>query len=371
MKHYIILPLLLASSVLTPAAYAQEEEEEQEEALIETGWFKNGDGMSVHHSGITLPQKIDILKISTNEQPKSGINGLDNLIQYVSGDSDVFASIYIYRPAYADAELTSYMTNTAIRLGFGTAQPDVDTLSSLANIENAAIVKAYKATGKGLATAAAFAQVGQWIIKIRVSGPQSEYDQVMQIMNASLATIKLDDDVKAETLSLKQPTPCIVKLKGSAKNVKLSAEDQTASALFSGLLGSLATGNSNNDEDSGAEDSITKRVSFNEWCVADSFEISGNPFSVFRSIDEKDSAIMFPFSDAGHIFITTATLLSETRSLSLFEIGSISNYGEFDSDLSTKQYSEILTGNSNLILEKKSQNTIKADGNTTVNIFTL
>lgn len=368
MKYFYPL-LFLTSALFATEIQAQEQSEEKVEAPIKTGWFVKDDGISVHHSGIILPFKLGKLNALSNEAPKSGRNGMDNIIQYRKANSDVFASIYIYKPSFVDAELTAKMTNNAINTSFAVdGPPDIYKTSPIAGIENSAIVMGYKKTGKRLATAAGFAEIGSWIIKIRVSGPENEFDKVMSVMSDALSTIKISDDASAQTLSLNQPKNCTIGIKGKAKIPKISESKALENSLLSGLIAQIGA-EIVADEKENEDVEERERISFSNWCIADSFAIENINYNIYRTVDEENSTTIMPFSDTGNVFHTSNMLLSKDRNLSVYNIGSISNYGVIKGDLSAKQYSQILSGQSKLKLQKKSENIIKANGDTNITLF--
>lgn len=375
MKNFYPL-LFLSSALFAPEIQAQEQSEEKVEAPIKTGWFLEDDGISVHHSGIILPFKLGNLDAVSDEAPKSGSNGMDNIIQYRKANSDVFASIYIYRPSFVDAELTANMTNNAIVLGFGIDGPaDIYKTSSLGGSKDAAIVMGYKKTNKKYATAAGFAEIGSWILKIRVSGPEAEFDEVMSIMTFALDNIKFSSEALPKPLSLQQPNICSVGLKGSAKMVKAEKGDAISNALLSGVLRELSGVLRDVDNDIAKavaenDDPDMQKNGFSSWCIADSFSTQDSSYNIYRTVDEENSTIIMPFSDTGRVFYTSTSILSDKRNLSIYNIGSIQNFGEIQGDLSPKQYNQILTGKSKLKLQTESEFIIKANGNTKTTIFT-
>ncbi len=367
MQKFIIASLLCAGLLSAPAI-AQENEEE--EKPIETGWFTTQGGVSVHHSGIILPLILNNQQVVTSPVPQSGSNGMDNIIQYRDKNSDIFASIYIYKPSFADAELTAAMTDRAIRQSFGiNAEPNLFTTASIAGKENSALILAYEDSPKNLATAGAFAKVNDWILKIRVSGPKNEYDGVINLLNTALEDIKFD--AAPEQLSSVQPKNCVNKLEGKAKFSKKSSSDNPLlSGLLSGLAGGLFSEKDEDGEESEDGGERIKRPSFSNWCIADSFVLDTISYNIYRTTDEKDSTIIMPTSDTGSVILTGNALLSKDRSLSIYNIGSIDNYGEMKGDLSAKQYQQMLTGKNKFRLIKNSSNIIKANGDTTITLFT-
>lgn len=366
MKKFFTTSLLFAGLLSVPAI-AQDEENKTEEEPIETGWFTTQGGISVHHSGIILPYKLNSLNAVSDTAPKSGSNGLDNIIQYRNADSGLFASIYIYRPSFTDAELTAKMTDNAINIGFGVdGAATVYKTSAFGGNDNGAIILGYDKTDKNLSTAAAFAEVGSWILKIRVSGSEAEFDDVINVMNKALDTIKLDDDISVEDLSIQQPKTCKTGIGGKAKVAKLSKDEALQNSLLSGLLGPLAVSVIEADDGEALE-----KISYSKWCVAEYFTTNNTQYKIYRTEDSKDSNIIMPFSDTGSVIYTASSPLSDNRNISIYNIGSIRNYSAINGDLSVKQYDALLNGKSKLKIKVESENSIKANGDTNTTLFTL
>lgn len=340
----------------------------EEKEPIAKGWYADGDGLSVHHSGITLPTDFGIVQYDSSQEAKSATDGMDNILQYTHENTGIYTSIYIYRPALADAEMNAVLTRAAINSRFKLRENGQKVqLNSLGGIENGAITMIYPSTDSNFATAAAFAKVGEWIVKYRVTGPQSESDEVAKILETIVTGTKVAEPAKIANLSLNAPGQCTVGLKGKAQLSKEGRRDKALDGI-GGTLGNLLIAAAQVDK-SGLNLAPIK-TTFSQWCIAGSYTIDQSTFYIYRSEDKEGSQIIAPFGDTGKAFVTLPDAeKQELRRFAVYEIGKITLFGALKGDLSAKQYKEILTGKSNLL--KNSQKTtvkFEADGSNAIQI---
>jgi hypothetical protein len=369
MNKFILAMSAAAFLGFTPSiVHAQEtdgaDEKAEEKEPILTGWYADGDGLSVHHSGVTLPTDFGIVQYDSSQEAKSGTDGMDNILQYAHENEGIYTSIYIYRPSLADAEMNAVLTGVAIDSRFGLQdRGKALKLASFGGNEKGAITLFYPFTDSKLATAAAFAKVGDWIVKYRVTGPQSESAEVEKILGAIVAGTKVANSEAVATLSLDQPVQCAIRLEGKAKLTKDGRPDRTLSGLGGlGGLGNLLAAVSQIDENTHDKSPIT--TPYSQWCIADSYTIDGLTYYVYRSEDKEGSRIIAPFGDTGKAFISSVDATNpKQRSFAMYEIGKITFFGPYKGDFNAKQYQQILTGKSQL-LQKSKSSTIKfeADG---------
>lgn len=375
-----------AAIMVTPlhAALAQNtgiitlSKENAEKKDLETGWFPSEHGLSVHHSGVHAPMAFGIVDYDDEEPAESRSSGMDNFIRYVSADGKVFATIYIYRPAMADAELHAALTDTATKKTIGTFdEQSFRKLVRFGGRSDAALIFGYDQSSRGYATTAGFAKVGNWIVKVRVSGPMERYADVVETLEAGMAAITLDEDSTATALSTVLPRPCENPIKGKARQIKMDSDERMENALFGGLLGSLAQKNSTEKEDSeddaddeaGTETALQSGNGYSSWCIADSYTIKKSEYLVYRTEDTPGSTVIAPYGDTGKSFVSKPGLLEpEKRSFFVYGIGEITNYGSYSGDFNGKQYRDILTGKSKLLGQPVSNTLIRANGDTEISL---
>lgn len=128
--------------------------------------------------------------------------GWDNVAQYGSDDRALVATIYIYRPVVADAGFAAIMTTEAIFASFGRGiDGGPRTLAPAGGVAQAAHRQVYLAElkrGDGppspLATGFAVLKAGQWIVKLRVTGPAQRRDEVERALDGLLGGLRFGAD---------------------------------------------------------------------------------------------------------------------------------------------------------------------------------
>lgn len=183
-----LLPLIL---LLAPATQAGA-------SVTADVWQTEGSSVRAAPADLTVPQSAGpIALVKTGELDEAG-GGNDNYAQYVSEDGVIQGTIYIYRPGFADAAVSAFMTERAIleRFGAGTRRTAFSAVP--AGGKDAVALKALYEGGAGgaLTTAAAFVHAGGWIVKLRVTGPTERIGEVTGGMNALLAGLRFDADVQ-------------------------------------------------------------------------------------------------------------------------------------------------------------------------------
>lgn len=204
-------------------------------ALAQNGaWRVRGDTAALSKAGIGLPTRAGALALTQTGEASEKGRGVDNFAQFQSSDGAIQGTAYIYRAAMPDAALAAYATDRAIRQRVGAsirAEPQASV--PLAGQAGRAI-RAFYATDQ-IATGAAFAQAGGWLLKLRVSGPAARRAEVEAALDALLAGVKLDRGAKAiavRPLTLGAPCPA-----AAGAEAKPLGEGMDPEALLGLLMG--------------------------------------------------------------------------------------------------------------------------------------
>ncbi|WOE73825.1 hypothetical protein [Alterisphingorhabdus coralli] len=326
-----------------------------------------------------MPMAFATVRYNDKEPAGSRNEGLDNFIQYTSEDGKIFATFYIYKPALADAAMNAVLTDSAIKSRFRpSGAHDMRSLVALGGQERSAIIYGYNSTANGMATAAGFAKIGDWILKMRTSGPEKRAEEVMAALQEGMAAVRLSPETTPQALSLDLPQTCQTKLKSKAKRIEMD-DDQRMQASIIGMALGLASleeivdeARDNPDGKTQAKNTRRLRPTFDQWCVADRYEIEGFGYAVYRMEDRPGATLVAPYSDTGASFVYQTQLLKpEERILMRHDIGVIDNFGTYSGDMTGSQFRDILLGNSSVIGEMISRNVINAEGNTTTELFGL
>jgi len=213
MKRHAFAATLLAL-VLTAPTHAQ----------TMTGIFTaKGDRIAAKPARISFPKKIGSLSlVNTMEFSRAG-EALDNAAEY-TGDGGLKATVYVYRPGYPDAALAAFETDRIMPSLYGTSIARTSKTAVPLGGRATAIRITYKGAvldGRPVATASAFARIGGWIVKLRVSGPADRQADVDSSLDALLAAAEIEQDALLfPTAPLSLGAPCPAAPSGAVKLAK-------------------------------------------------------------------------------------------------------------------------------------------------------
>lgn len=157
-------------------------------------WSRGGDRITFNLARISFPAELGEMRINRITEASRQGQGLDNAVLFTSPDDQVFATIYAYAPALADAGLTAHMTDHAIRIQSGDSlRMTGGGIVAAGGRDGVAIRADYTGFRSArLASSAAFMRVGSWIIKLRVSGPGARRAEVEQAMTLLLRDMRFE-----------------------------------------------------------------------------------------------------------------------------------------------------------------------------------
>lgn len=294
---------------------------------------------------ITFPDRAGSLNLTRASEFSRPGTGLDSGLQYVSRDREVFATVYIYYPGLAHAGLTSFATNRAIFTQSPDAQATGTNVVGAGGQDNVAIRIDYSGYRGNLASSAAFLRVGRWLIKIRVSGPQSRQSQVDAAMTALLDRMRFDGDRRPRAA-----TPLTVSACGAAQpSARALPDGEFARQVEHWLVANLDGGGEEvRDEATDARSSLPSRIGAN-WCQTNR-ALPGNepPLVILRAAaDAADgidgrSRMLVPINDAGRTF--ELVQWRDRHILLHHDIGRTDLLGGYEGVPSDDQLVAILTG---------------------------
>lgn len=130
-------------------------------------------------------------------------DGFDNGALYQSPDGKVFATAYVYRPGFPDPSYTLLMTGSAIEARFPGASSareelvPVDGVPALHKRVYAGGRVPIEGGGSGEVTTIAGAlRAGDWIVKLRATGPAPRHDEVVTAFDALVAGLRFGPDAR-------------------------------------------------------------------------------------------------------------------------------------------------------------------------------
>lgn len=180
------LSLLALALLCSTPAFAQANDADS--------WVTMADTVRVSAAGIALPQQAGPVALAKTGEISDPGTGMNSYARYVSPDEVVQASVFIYRPGYADTTLAALGTERAIleRFGPGTRRA-AQTVLSAGGTSGAALRILYEgAAGGELALASAFVQAGPWMVKLRVTATRDRAADVKAAVDALVAGLAFD-----------------------------------------------------------------------------------------------------------------------------------------------------------------------------------
>lgn len=359
---------LLAIALLGTATLASAKDEA---AKDEAGaWLTTATTVGVPGAGITLPIAAGGLSLTqTNEFSNKG-KGIDDVAQFKTPDSAIFVTAYIYRPTYADAALTAYATGEAINVEFGgnAVLSDHGTVA-FGGQPDGAIRRVYtggRLKGEALATAAAFARVGGWIVKLRASGPAVRQADVVAALDAFVAGTRVDKKaIVYPVAELPLDPPCPAPSAPAA--LLVHDKNAGADALFAAMVGGSAI-------EPASRAKAMERIAFpangtRRACLRGTVRLGQRTLSVLQPAGETAPAIiLLPFNDAGGIMAVEKGILGTGYVIKTYAIGAIETRGSIDRLPSIAQLEGWLGTRGAAPIAVRSRTVFDAKGNTTINI---
>lgn len=181
-----------ASGLLLLAAGSAAAQPAQVEQSV---WDPSGETPRPKAVDIGVPRSAGTMALSSLKA--FAPDGFDNGALYQSPDGKVFANVYIYRPGYADPSYTMLMTGLAIEARFAGARPSEEELVAVTGIPalhrrsySGGMVQVEGGGTGEVATIAGALRAGDWIVKLRATGPAPRRDEVIAGFDALVAGLR-------------------------------------------------------------------------------------------------------------------------------------------------------------------------------------
>ncbi|HEX8380009.1 MAG TPA: hypothetical protein VF619_05620 [Allosphingosinicella sp.] len=157
-------------------------------------WSVSGERLSFAPAQLSAPRRAAGAEyFETSEFSHKG-EGVDTAIKYRSADQKVFATLYVYYPSFSHTGVQAIATDQAIR--GGTRSPNLRSLgtglASAAGKRGVAVTADYDHYLGENHSKAAFIKAGRWMLKLRVTGPESRSAEVAAIMTALLDGLRFE-----------------------------------------------------------------------------------------------------------------------------------------------------------------------------------
>jgi hypothetical protein len=329
-----------------------------------------GDKAITHaSSGLSAQRKIGPFAykgVTTFSKPQEG---LDTAAQWETADGKSAITLYAYLPTLGDEGLAFIATDRVIRSRFGTATKLAnDMLVSVGGVPAGARVVDYDgAVGTGgfsgpLWTAFSVLRAGDWLIKIRVSGPVAQKSVLKSALTQLLGALKFSPANLPQTIHKIAVSPCTTEGQfPAAKRVTLSPEEIVKDVqLISGL-------------DFGATDKAGKRAYIKRmpdaFCYDESATPPGQSYAVLYPLKGRvrgtitETAMIIIFGDSGTLLEVSQTDRSQPRYVMiLHSVGEANFMSYVDGPLNSAQIASIVSGKDDGMAKFIAGYDVKANG---------
>jgi len=189
----------LALGLAAPAGWAEAAQVPQAPQAPEAKeyWTVSDQRLSFGPARLSAPRRAaGVEYFETAEFSHKG-EGLDTAIKYRSADQKIFATLYVYYPSFAHSGVQAIATDQAIR---GPRSPAIRALGGgiapAAGTPGVAVTADYDHYLGENRTKAAFIKAGRWMVKLRVTGPESRSAEVEAVMAAVLGGLRFEGATK-------------------------------------------------------------------------------------------------------------------------------------------------------------------------------
>lgn len=356
MRYLVLLAILIAS----PGA-----------AQSMSGiWKDAGDRIDAAAAGISFPREIAGLHLTKTSEFTHQGEGLDSAAEYESRDKALWATIYVYLPAYGDPALAEYRTDKTIHQVYGANVTRVaEGVASLGGRSDAAIRTIYvggeiKNSG-ALASGAAFAKVGRWIVKLRVSGPLARRADVEASLDAFLGAARLQEKTLSATVAPAQiVAPCPPAPSGAPMLFKNSKA--VASVLGEAIV--AASDNLGVDPKSKIAPPFPAN-GMTPICLRGDVTIGDQRFEVLQPAgDQQPNIIVVPLDDEGSVITVRKDLLTKAYTIGKGEIARFTVYGQIDRLPDNAELTRVLAGALPGLFKERAAVVLKQNGDSNIQI---
>lgn len=185
-------------------------------------------------SGISLPRSIGQMRLGEERDASRGGN-FDVILQY--GYAGTPVTVYVYRSAYPNPALWYERTRLAMNEHVGSGNRDAAPRSfTLGGAPSPNGLREEIQLDPGHSTAIAMAQIGQWMVKVRITSSTLDRAGIAQEMDRLLAAMQFANPTPAP-LPLVVPSPCESDVAMAGRPISGSGSDEAvAEAAAFGII---------------------------------------------------------------------------------------------------------------------------------------
>lgn len=327
---YPVASLVLALTAASPAT------SETPKVVSEPAWSEEAEVATATRASIGVPPKAGTM--SRMQVRDLGQDGIDLAAQYASPDEQIFGTIFIYKPTLPDSGLTFLATDEAIRRRLGeTASSIEDQPIAVGGVAKAGRRVIYSSNDRQLGSSALLViQAGNWMLKLRVSGPADRTQEIATNLDALAAGLKFGKGSEPLPTHIIQTGPC--EPSSPVSDAKL-VKPQKAAAIAQTIMAVPNFVDKNGHAVADPTDRVPDRL-----CLAESTSDGKIPLLTYRTVTANADSMFKPsifqlYGDAGHMIEVTRAGKGVGESYALrHSIGRVIVYGGFATEPSAVQF---------------------------------
>jgi hypothetical protein len=307
-------------------------------------WTVSDQRLSFRPAQLSVPRSASGVEyFETTEFSRKG-EGLDNAIKYRSADQKILATLYIYYPSFAHTGVQAIATDQAIR--GGTRSPGIRALGTgvapAGGKPGVAVTADYDNYLGENYTKAAFVKAGRWMLKLRVTGPESRSAEVGSVMKALLDGLRFEGKA--------QPRPASPIAAGQCSSTdRADAAVTTGGGEATAIAMSDAGGEPAVKAARGGQKAIPSRVG-HDWCRT-LLQVGPQKTAVLQSMGKSgplrgldgDSALLVLYSDSGGVLEVVRLAKDRKYVLLHHDIGEVKVLDSYDGLPSLAQIGRLFT----------------------------
>jgi hypothetical protein len=346
----MIKSLAIALSLLAAPAAAQQSGTpgagagQQPAAAAAQHWNLTRDAAVFTPLGLSFPTRVRSLEADVPMEFSAQGQSLDNGIQYRSRESNVHATVYVYRPGLPHAGVAHYTTNSGILSSDAAVRALGTRIVDAGGARGVAIRSDYSGYHGNGRSIAAFMKVGTWIVKLRVSGPEGAAAEVEAAMSALLSGIKWGSE---------RPRPAalldVARCGGGEGRAEARALDLSDEQVINAGLLATMDGAGVEATENGARQILPPRLPA-ALCLSSAVPLNDRTVDVLRAPADSQSdgmgrtRLLVPLSDNGGV-LEVVEMTNMRRHVVLYHsLGETAVLGAFDGPPSDAQLGEIFAG---------------------------
>jgi hypothetical protein len=332
-------------------------------------WARADGRITFTTARISFPEQAGATSLRQSMEFSHHGEGLDNALQYQSDDRQVFGTVYVYYPGLPHAGLTAFATDSAIHTQSGRDLRSLGTRTiAAAGHPNVAIRSDYSGfRNERMASSAAFIKAGRWIVKLRVSGPESRRRDIDRAMSALIEGMRFEGEIAPRQAEPLEVGDCP---ESAAPAAALLPSDATSSAEEA-MIGILDGAGDTGREEAAGHPAATP-VLGRAWCLSTRARIGDLEVPILRAAsvpggNERRSVLLALLSDAGTV-VEVVRAEANRYAILYHDIGRTRLLGTYSSLPSDQQIVDILSGSDRPGGRIRATIIHKPDGNSEVTI---